>query len=110
MASPPPRPCSCAASSSIRPAWRRDLTPTSLAYNETIKQAAAYFARHGASAVHAQHQAIAWLGQTLMNQAAFLSYIDLFAVLSLAAAVLVPAAFLLQRVDLRAPPRSAPSH
>ena len=87
-----------------------NLTPTSLAYNETIKQAASYFARHGASAVNAQHQAIAWLGQTLMNQAAFLSYIDLFAVLSLAAALLVPVAFLLQRVNLHAPPRPAPSH
>ena len=78
--------------------------------HDTIKQAAAYFAQHGTSAVDAQHQAIAWIGQTLMNQAAFLSYIDVFAVLSLAAALLVPVAFLLQRVNLNAPPRPAPSH
>ena len=59
----------------------------------------------------ARHQAIAWIGQTLTNQAALLSYIDVFAYSSLFALVLVPASFLLQRVDLRSGQRrAAPSH
>ncbi len=62
--------------------------------------------QHGTSAANAQHQASAWIGQTLMNQAAFLSYIDVFAALSLFALLLVPAAFLLQRVELGAPRQS----
>ncbi len=41
----------------------------------------------------------------LMNEAALLSYIDVFAALSLFAMLLVPLAFLLQRVDLRSPRR-----
>ena len=55
----------------------------------------AYFAQHGSSAAAARRQAIAWIGQTLMNQATFLAYIDAFAVLALFALLLVPASFLL---------------
>ena len=58
--------------------------------------------RHGTSAADAQRQAQAWLGQMLISQATFLAYIDVFAALSLFALLLVPAAFLLQRVDLSA--------
>ncbi len=79
------------------------LSPTSLAYRQTLEQATAYFQQHGASAADASRQAIAFVGQTLTNQAAFLSYIDVFAALSLFALLLVPLAFLLQRVDLRSP-------
>ncbi|HKN29565.1 MAG TPA: hypothetical protein VJY34_17445 [Roseiarcus sp.] len=42
-----------------------------------------------------------------MSQAALLSYIDVFAYLSLFALVLVPASFLLQRVDLTTGQRRA---
>ena len=81
-------------------------SPSSLAYGQTLKLAGASFARHGAGAANAQHQAIAWMGEMLTNQAALLSYIDVFASLSLFALLLVPAAFLLQRVDLRSPRQS----
>jgi MFS transporter, DHA2 family, multidrug resistance protein len=81
-------------------------SPTSVPYAHTLKLAAQNFAQHGTGAANAQHQAQAWIGQTLMNQAAFLSYIDVFAALALFALLLAPAAFLLQRVDLGAPRRS----
>ena len=87
-----------------------DVSPASLAYRQTLKAAETYFERHGIAAANAPGKAIAWIGQTVANQAAFLSYIDLFAALSLFAALLVPLAFLLQRVDLRAPTQSAPGH
>ena len=76
--------------------------PASLSYARTIKVAAANFARHGTPLADAQHQAVAWIGQTAANQATLLSYIDAFAALSLVALLLVPAAALLQRVDLGA--------
>ena len=88
-----------------------NLFPSSLAYTHTLKLALAYFEQHGSSAAEAQRQAIAWIGQTLMNQATFLAYIDVFAALALFALLLVPASFLLQRVDLKSPQqRAAPSH
>lgn len=79
-----------------------NFSPTSIPYAQTLKLAAQNFAQHGAGAANAQHQAQAWIGETLANQAAYLSYIDVFAVLALFALLLTPAAFLLQRVDLRA--------
>ena len=81
--------------------------PSSIAYSRTVKLASAYFQHHGASATDAGHQAVAWIGQTLMNQATLLSYIDVFAALSVFALLLAPLAFLLQHVDLRTKPRAA---
>ncbi len=85
--------------------------PSSLAYVRTLKRAAANFAQHGTAVADAHHQAAAWIGQALMSQAALMSYIDLFAALSLFALLLVPAAALLQRLELVAGARpGAPSH
>ena len=77
-----------------------DVDPSSLAYARTLRLAAADFAHHGTSTADAQHQAIAWIGQALANQAQLMSYADVFASLSWFALLLVPAAFLLQRVNL----------
>ena len=85
------------------------MTASSVPYRETLNQASSYFAAHGATAPDAQSRAVAWIGETLMNQAAYLSYIDVFAALALLAALLVPVAFLLRRVHLgeaRQPRRS----
>ncbi len=87
-----------------------NLFPSSIPYAHTLKLAATNFIQHGSSAAEAQRQAQAWIGQTLMNQATFLAYIDVFAALALFALLLVPASFLLQRVDLRSAQRTAPSH
>ncbi len=76
------------------------LSASSLAYRQTLSEAQSYFSAHGATGPDAQSRAVAWIGETLMNQAAYLSYIDVFAALAGLAALLVPVAFLLRRVDL----------
>jgi hypothetical protein len=50
----------------------------------------AYFQQHGSSRPEAHSQAIALIGQTLINQTAFLAYIDVFGALALLALLLVP--------------------
>lgn len=79
------------------------LVPTSPVYRQTLSQAAAHFAQHGTGQIDAQRQAAAWIGQTLTDQAAYLAYIEVFAVLAVFAWVLTPIALLLRHVDLRAP-------
>jgi DHA2 family multidrug resistance protein len=86
-----------------------DLVASSLQYVHTLKLASAYFARHGSSAAEAQRQALGWIGRALTGQATLLAYIDVFAALSLFALLLVPLAFLLQRVDLKAGAGSRPA-
>ena len=82
-----------------------NLYSSSLAYHHTLTQAASFFVGQGTSLGDARRQAVAWIGQSLTTQAAYLSYIDVFAALSLFAAVLIPIAFLLQKVDLGSAPR-----
>ena len=79
--------------------------PSSVQYQETLRQMVDYFASQGSSALQAQQQAIAWIGQQLLKQASFLAFIDIFWVLmviSLSTAVL---ALTLRKVKLggRAP-------
>jgi MFS transporter, DHA2 family, multidrug resistance protein len=74
--------------------------PSSIPYQQTLRQAAGYFAAHGASAADSQSQAIGWIGQTIANQTAYLSYIDVFFALGVLAFVMTPAALLLKHVDL----------
>ena len=75
--------------------------PSSLQYQEALRQVGAYFVAHGASAPDSRGRAIGWVGQTVANQAAYLSYIDVFAALGLFALIMIPIAFTLSRVDLR---------
>jgi DHA2 family multidrug resistance protein len=77
-----------------------NVTSSSLAYQQTLQQAGQYFSAHGASTSDAQSQAVAWIGQTLTNQSAYLAYIDVFAAVGVLAALMIPVAFLLRRVDL----------
>jgi DHA2 family multidrug resistance protein len=74
--------------------------PSSLQYQQTLRQVGAYFTSHGGSAADSQSRAVGWVGQTVANQAAYLSYIDVFAALGLLALVMIPVAFTLSRVDL----------
>jgi DHA2 family multidrug resistance protein len=77
------------------------LFDSSSVYRQTLKQVSTFFTQQGTNAGDAQHQAVGWLGQTLTNQAAYLSYIDVFAALAVFACLLIPVAFLLQKIDLR---------
>ncbi len=76
------------------------ISSTSLSYQQTLRQMTDYFISQGASAIDAQQKAIGRIGQTLTNQIAYLSYIDVFAALGLFAALMVPLTFLLKNVDL----------
>jgi DHA2 family multidrug resistance protein len=77
-----------------------NLTATSVQYRDALAQAGRYFAAHGATAPDAQRRAVAWVGQTLTDQTAYLSYIDVFAAFAILAFLLLPLALLLQRVEL----------
>jgi MFS transporter, DHA2 family, multidrug resistance protein len=74
--------------------------PSSVQYRETLRQVGAYFMAHGGSLAESQSKAVGWVGRTVGNQAAYLSYIDVFAALGLLALAMIPVAFTLSRVDL----------
>jgi MFS transporter, DHA2 family, multidrug resistance protein len=69
-------------------------------YRDTLKQVTDYFVAQGASLAHAQQQAIAWIGQQVQTQAAFLAYIDVFWALMLISAAAIPLALTLRKVKL----------
>jgi MFS transporter, DHA2 family, multidrug resistance protein len=74
--------------------------PSSLGYQGTLQQLDQYFAAQGSSKGEASQQATAWIGQTIMQQAAFLAYIDVFWVLAILAALMIPAALMIRSVKL----------
>jgi MFS transporter, DHA2 family, multidrug resistance protein len=74
------------------------LVPSGQSYQETLHQVIQYFVQHGSSLVHAQQQAIAWIGQQVQIQAAYLAYIDVFWVLMLMSLATVPLALILRKV------------
>jgi DHA2 family multidrug resistance protein len=73
------------------------LVPSSPQYQEALRQAAAHFVAHGASHADAQREAMGWLGMLVQTQATLLSFIDVFWVLAIFVAVLIPVALLLLR-------------
>jgi MFS transporter, DHA2 family, multidrug resistance protein len=77
--------------------------PSSVPYQQTLAQASHYFAAHGSSAIQAQHQAFAWIGQQIGMQASFLAYMDVFWVLMLISLAGVPLALIMRKVTLGAP-------
>lgn len=74
--------------------------PAAPQYRDTLKQVTDYFVAQGSSLLQAQQQAIAWIGQQIQTQAAFLSYIDVFWILMLVAMAAVPLALTLRKVKL----------
>jgi len=74
--------------------------PGALQYQETLKQITDYFVSQGSSLFQAQQQAVAWIGQQIQTQAAFLSYIDVFWILMLIAVAAIPFALALRKVKL----------
>jgi DHA2 family multidrug resistance protein len=77
--------------------------PSSSIYQDTLRQVTAYFTSAGSAPADAQRQAIAWLGNEVQTQAALLSYIDVFWVFAIAAALMVLVALVLLRsIKLRA--------
>ena len=74
--------------------------PSSPAYQQTLAQATRYFQQHGYAGPDAQSQALAWIGSQLSTQVAYWAYIDVFWVLGLLTACLVPLALILKNVKL----------
>ena len=75
-------------------------SPSSVGYQSTLQQATHYFTAYGASPSQAPQQAVAWIGQQVQTQAAFLAYIDTFWVLMLIALAAAPLALTLSKVKL----------
>jgi DHA2 family multidrug resistance protein len=80
--------------------------PSSPVYQQTLRQAQAYFTAHGAGA-EARGKAVAWIGQQLAQQSAYLSYIDVFAAIGALALIMIPIALTLGRVPLTGRPAAA---
>lgn len=81
--------------------------PSTAQYQSTLQQMTDYFTAHGASLAQAQHQAVAWIGQTVQAQAALLASMDVFWVLMLVSLAAVPLALTLSKVKLGAGPAMA---
>ncbi len=81
------------------------VTPANPAYQDTLQQVTRYFVTHGFAPAQAHARAIAWIGQQVQTQSAFLSYVDVFWVLMLLSLAAVPLALSLRKVKLggRAP-------
>ena len=77
-----------------------NVVPSTPAYQEALQQATDYFLRQGAALGEAQNQAFAYIGQAVQRQAGLLGYIDVFYALMLIAALGVPLALILSKVDL----------
>lgn len=74
--------------------------PSSVPYQETVRQMTDYFVRHGSLAAEAPQQVIGWIGQQVEAQASFLAYMDAFWVLMLLSLAAVPLALALRKVKL----------
>jgi MFS transporter, DHA2 family, multidrug resistance protein len=77
--------------------------PSSVQFQEALNQVTNYFLAQGSSLIEAKQQAIAWLGQQVQTQAAFLGYMDAFWVLMLISLAAVPLALTLRKVKLGGP-------
>jgi MFS transporter, DHA2 family, multidrug resistance protein len=73
---------------------------SSAQYQDTLSHVTHYFLAQGSALLQAQQQAIAFIGQQIQTQAAFLAYMDAFWVLTLISLATVPLAMTLRRVKL----------
>ena len=91
------------SSISMRPrgAWCfESVLPSSVQYQDTLRQVTDYFVAQGNSLLQAQQQAVQWIGQQVQAQASFLAYMDAFWVLMLISLAAVPLALSLRKVKL----------
>jgi DHA2 family multidrug resistance protein len=61
-----------------------------------------FFRARGSNASDASSQAIVWVGQTPQRQIDLLAYIDVFWLLMLVGAILIPVALIIRPIDLKA--------
>jgi MFS transporter, DHA2 family, multidrug resistance protein len=88
-----------------------NLVPSSNQFQETISAMTNYFASHGFSHPDAQQHAMGLIEQAVQAQATLMSYIDVFWGYALVALLMIlPALFLLHRIDLRGGRAGAAAH
>ena len=81
--------------------------PSSPQYQDTLEQVTNYFVAQGSSLSRAQSQAVAWIGQQIQAQAAYLAYIDVFWILMVIALMAAPLALTLRKIKLGGGPALA---
>jgi DHA2 family multidrug resistance protein len=86
------------------------LTPYDTPFRNQLAVLQHYLARQGAGPVAAQHQAYGLMYQLLQQQAGLWAYVDLFRLLVLACAVLVPLMFLFKKGSQPLPKGAAMAH
>ena len=74
--------------------------PSSLQYQDALRQATQSFLAQGSPPVRAAGQAVGWIGQQIALQASYLAYADVFWALMLMALAAVPLAMSLRKVKL----------
>ena len=77
--------------------------PSDVGYQQTIDAVTLYFRSQGSNASEAASQATAWVGQTLQRQVDLLAYIDVFWMLAIIGALMLPLALILKSIDLSSP-------
>lgn len=81
------------------------VAPSDLGYQQTIAAMTRFFEAQGSNAADAASQAVAWVGRTLQQQVDLLAYVDVFWMLAIIAALMIPIAAILRPIDLHAPAR-----
>ena len=81
--------------------------PSSVPYQDTLRQVTNYFIAQGSSLWAAKRQAIQWIGQQVQAQASYLGYIDVFWVLMVISLLAVPLALTLRKSKLGGPAPAA---
>ncbi len=76
--------------------------PSSIQYQDTLRQVTRYFVAHGNPLAQVQQQAIIWIGQQVQMQSSLLASADVFWVLMLVSLAAIPLALSLRPVKLDA--------
>lgn len=77
------------------------IVPSDPAYYQSLRTLREFFVQQGSTALEAQNQAIGWIGLQVQSQASFLAYIDVFQVLALISAAVIPLALILRNVGAK---------
>jgi DHA2 family multidrug resistance protein len=76
------------------------VTPSGVAYQETLKRVSDYFVGSGSSIAQAYQLAFEWISQQVQLQASLMAYIDVFWTLMMISAATVPLALVLRDIKL----------
>jgi DHA2 family multidrug resistance protein len=80
------------------------IVPSDPAYHQTMRTLQEFFTHQGSASLDAQSQAIGWIGLQVQSQASLLAYIDVFQVLAMISAAVIPLALILRNVGSRQQP------